>query len=161
MSQYKTKRTALNRPKLIQLIHIGKSKLCLDDDTYRSLLVAMTGKDSTKAMNVSELNKVLTRLKQLGFVVTSQKKDPKPIDDKASLDIEQQIKLIRHLWLELHTLGAVRNSSEQALATYIQNQTDTTIENLDIIKASNIIERLKKWLTRVEKAKEKPNQINT
>lgn len=157
MSQSKTKRDVLNQPKLIQLIHIGKSKLCLDDDTYRSLLVAMTGKDSTKAMTASELNKVLARLKQLGFVVAHKKKDPKPIDDKVSLDTEQQIKLIRHLWLELHALGAVRNSSEQALAAYIQNQTDTTIENLDIIKASNIIERLKKWLIRVEKAKEKPN----
>lgn len=157
MSQSKTKRDALNQPKLIQLIHIGKSKLCLDDDTYRSLLVAMTGKDSTKAMTASELNRVLARLKQLGFVAAHKKKDSKPIDDKVSLDTEQQIKLIRHLWLELHALGAVRNSSEQALATYIQNQTDTTIENLDIIKASNIIERLKKWLIRVEKAKEKPN----
>lgn len=98
MSQSKTKRDALNQPKLIQLIHIGKSKLCLDDDTYRSLLVAMTGKDSTKAMTASELNKVLARLKQLGFVVAHKKKDPKPIDDKVSLDTEQQIKLIRHLF---------------------------------------------------------------
>lgn len=161
MSQYKTKRTALNKPKLIQLIHIGKSKLCLDDETYRSLLVSMTSKDSTKTMNIGELNKVLARLKQLGFVVTHKKKDPKPIDNQASLDIEQQIKLIRHLWLELHALGAVRNSSEQALATYIQNQTKTDIGNINSRQASNIIERLKKWLTRVEKAKEKPNQINT
>lgn len=157
MSQYKTKRTALNKPKLIQLIHIGKSKLCLDDDTYRSLLVAMTGKDSTKAMTISELNKVLARLKQLGFVVTHKKKDPEPIDDKASLDIEQQIKLIRHLWLDLHALGAVRNKSEQALATYIKNQTQTAIDDLDSEQASNIIERLKSWRKRVEK----PNQTNT
>lgn len=161
MSQYKTKRTALNRPKLIQLIHIGKSQLCLDDDTYRSLLISMTSKDSTKAMTIGELNKVLARLKQLGFVVTHKKKDPKPIDDKVGLDTEQQIKLIRHLWLELHTLGAVRNGSEQALATYIRNQSRTTIDDLDSGQASNIIERLKKWLTRVEKPKEKPNQINT
>ncbi|MGK8252739.1 gp16 family protein [Moraxella lacunata] len=151
MSQHKTKRGALNKPKLIQLIHIGKSKLCLDDDTYRSLLVAMTSKDSTKAMNVYELNKVLTRLKQLGFVVTHKKKDPKPIDDKTSLDTEQQIKLIRHLWLDLYALGAVRNESEQALASYIQNQAKTAIDDLDSEQASNIIERLKNWRKRVEK----------
>lgn len=157
MSQHKTKRGALNKPKLIQLIHIGKSKLCLDDDTYRSLLVAMTGKDSTKAMNVSELNKVLTRLKQLGFVVTHKKKDPKPIDDKASLDIEQQIKLIRHLWLDLYALGAVRNESEQALATYIKNQTQTAIDDLDSEQVSNIIERLKNWRKRVEKQNKNPH----
>lgn len=157
MSQYKTKRGALNKPKLIQLIHIGKSKLCLDDDTYRSLLVGMTGKDSTKAMNVNELNKVLTRLKQLGFVVIGQKKDPKPIDDKASLDIEQQIKLIRHLWLDLHTLGAVRNESKQALATYIKNQTQTAIDDLDSEQASNIIERLKNWRKRLKKQNQYPH----
>ncbi|UXZ04839.1 gp16 family protein [Moraxella nasicaprae] len=157
MSQHKTKRTALNRPKLIQLIHIGKSQLHLDDDTYRSLLMSMTGKDSTKAMNIGELNKVLARLKQLGFVVTHKKKDPKPIDDKASLYIERQIKLIRHLWLELHELGAVRNGSEQALASYIKNQTQTAIEALDSEQASNIIERLKNWRKRLEK----PNQTNT
>lgn len=157
MSQHKTKRTALNRPKLIQLIHIGKSKLCLDDDTYRSLLVGMTGKDSTKAMNIYELNKVLARLKQLGFVVTHKKKDPKHIDDKASLYIERQIKLIRHLWLDLHALGAVRNGSEEALASYIKNQTQTAIETLDSEQASNIIERLKNWRKRLEK----PNQTDT
>lgn len=157
MSQHKTKRTGLNKPKLIQLIHIGKSKLCLDDDTYRSLLVAMTGKDSTKAMNVSELNKVLTRLKQLGFVVTHKKKDPKPIDDKKSLDTEQQIKLIRHLWLDLYALGAVRNESEQALATYIKNQTQTTIGDLGSEQVSNIIERLKNWRKRLEKQNKNPH----
>lgn len=144
MSQYKTKRTALNRPKLIQLIHIGKSKLCLDDDTYRSLLISMTSKDSTKAMTIGELNKVLARLKQLGFVVT-HKKDSKPIEERYDIEIGEQIKLIRHLWLDLHTLGAVRNESEQALASYIQNQAKTTIESLDSEQASNIIERLKKW----------------
>ena len=157
MSQHKTKRTALNKSILIQLIHIGKSKLCLDDDTYRSLLVAMTGKDSTKAMNVSELNKVLTRLKQLGFVVTHKKKDPKPIDDKTSLDTEQQIKLIRHLWLDLYALGAVRNESEQALATYIKNQTQTTIDDLGSEQVSNIIERLKNWRKRLEKQNKNPH----
>lgn len=157
MSQSKTKRDALNQPKLIQLIHIGKSKLCLDDDTYRSLLVAMTGKDSTKAMTASELNKVLARLKQLGFVVAHKKKDPKPIDDKVSLDTEQQIKLIHHLWLELHALGAVRNSSEQALAAYIQNQTQTAIDDLGSEQASNVIERLKNWRKRLEKQNHNPH----
>lgn len=156
MSQHKTKRTALNKPKLIQLIHIGKSKLCLDDDTYRSLLVSMTSKDSTKAMNVSELNRVLARLQQLGFVVT-HKKDPKPIEERYDIEIGEQIKLIRHLWLDLHALGAVRNESEQALATYIKNQTQTAIDDLDSEQASNIIERLKNWRKRVEK----PNQTNT
>lgn len=161
MSQSNTKRTALNKPKLIQLIHIGKSQLCLDDDTYRSLLVSMTSKDSTKAMNSGELNTVLARLKQLGFVVTHKKKDPNPIENKYDIDIGEQIKLMRHFWLELYDLGVVKNPSEKALATYIQNQAKTTIENLDTITASNIIERLKNWLKRVEKTTEKPNQIST
>lgn len=166
MSQSKTKRTALNKPKLIQLIHIGKSRLCLDDETYRSLLISMTSKDSTKAMNIGELNKVLARLKQLGFVVTYRKKDPKSIEERCDIEIGEQIKLIHHLWLDLYTLGAVRNESEQALASYIQNQAKTSIETLDSRQASNIIERLiierlKNWRKRVEKPKEKLSQINT
>ncbi|OOS08073.1 Mu-like prophage protein gp16 [Moraxella cuniculi DSM 21768] len=146
-----------NKPKLIQLIHIGKSKLCLDDDTYRSLLISMTGKTSTKAMNIGELNKVLARLKALGFTVRSKLAYQKPMKEKYDIEIGEQIKLMRHLWLELYELGAVKNPSEQALTSYIQNQTKTTIDNLSSKQASNIIERLKNWLKRLEKQNQNPH----
>lgn len=155
MSQYKTKRTALNRPKLIQLIHIGKSKLCLDDDTYRSLLIGMTGKDSTKAMNLSELQTVLARMRKLGFVPTRAT----PTTQKASKDngTADQLNLIRHLWHSLHALGAVRVNTETAMASYIKKQSGVSIDDLDVVQASSVIESLKKWQKRVENQTPNPH----
>ena len=155
MSQSKTKRDALNQPKLIQLIHIGKSKLCLDDDTYRSLLVAMTGKDSTKAMNLSELQTVLSRMRKLGFVPTRAT----PTTQKASKDngTTDQLNLIRHLWHSLHALGAVRVNTETAMASYIKKQSGVSIDDLDVVQASSVIESLKKWHKRVENQTPNPH----
>ena len=93
----------LTRKKLIQLIHIAKSQLHLDDDTYRASLIRITSKNSTKAMTIPELNKVLDDFKTKGFKVAPQKAGKlKKADD-------DQSKLIRHLWLSLHALGEVRD----------------------------------------------------
>lgn len=124
---------------------------------WRHLPLAPCGSDWQRQYQSDEcqwIKQGIDKVKTAWVCGNAQEKDPKPIDDKASLDIEQQIKLIRHLWLELHALGAVRNESEQALASYIKNQTQTAIDDLDGEQASNIIERLKNWRKRVEK----PNQ---
>ncbi|MCK9139468.1 regulatory protein GemA, partial [Haemophilus influenzae] len=47
------------RKNLIAKIHIGKSQLGLDDETYRQLLVSTTGKTSCTEMTESELQQVL------------------------------------------------------------------------------------------------------
>ncbi|WP_141670974.1 phage protein GemA/Gp16 family protein, partial [Gilliamella sp. GillExp13] len=62
------------KSKYIKLIHIAKTQLNLDDDTYRHLLLTITKKTSTKNMTVWELEKVITNLKLKGFKVKSSKK---------------------------------------------------------------------------------------
>lgn len=57
--------------KLIQLIHIAKTKLALDEDTYRQMLQGLTGKASCKVMNETELNNVLEAMKKRGFKIQS------------------------------------------------------------------------------------------
>jgi phage gp16-like protein len=54
-------------PSLKARIHIAKSRLDLDDDTYRDLLKAQTGKTSCAKMTVAELAKVMDRMRELGF----------------------------------------------------------------------------------------------
>lgn len=150
MTQTKPTKPYDKKKKLIQLIHIGKSKLCLDDDTYRSLLDTTTGKTSTKEMTLGELNKVMTRLKQLGFAPT-----PAKSAGKLKQDSDPQAKLIRHLWLSLHALGAVKDPSEKALCAYVKRQTGIDfLAWLPSHKASRVIESLKKWVERVEKQTE-------
>lgn len=136
-------------PKLIQLIHIAKSQLKLDEDTYRHMLTEIGGgKDSTKKMTKSELVGVFEHLKTLGFKTT-----PAKSAGKVAQADDAQSRKIRSLWLTLHDLGAVRNSSEQALAKYVERQTGkSALQFISTKEASNVIENLKRWQERVENA---------
>ncbi|MEI8675838.1 regulatory protein GemA [Pseudoalteromonas sp. Hal040] len=57
----------MNKAKVIQLIHIAKSQLGLDEDTYRGALLGSTGKTSCSDMTVQELNQALNHFKKSGF----------------------------------------------------------------------------------------------
>ncbi len=136
-------------PKLIQLIHIAKGQLKLDEDTYRHMLTEIGGgKDSTKKMTKSELVAVFEHLKTLGF-----KTAPAKSAGKVAQADDAQSRKIRSLWITLHELGAVRNSSEQALAKYVERQTGkSALQFISTVDASRVIESLKQWQMRVEDA---------
>ena len=53
--------------RLIGMIHVAKNQLGLDDDTYRALLLDLTGKDSCATMTVKEQWRVIEELKRKGF----------------------------------------------------------------------------------------------
>lgn len=130
------------RQRLIRLIHVAKRDLGQDDDTYRAMLVGCVKKDSAATMNAPELERVLERMKRLGFRV----KRSRPLAQ------DGQSKKIRALWMALHEAGAVRNSSEGALASYVLRQTGVAaLQWLTPEQASKIIESLKQWLTRVQR----------
>lgn len=150
-TQKTTSKTGLTKPKLIQLIHIAKSQLHLDEDTYRAMLTANTGKNSTKAMTLTELRTVFEHLKTAGFKTTPSTATKKQAGKLRQADDEQS-KLIRHLWLSLHALGEVRDPRESALANYVKRQTGVQfLQWLTIEQASTVIESLKKWELRILK----------
>ncbi|ELY4478652.1 regulatory protein GemA, partial [Salmonella enterica] len=128
-------------------IHIAKNKLGMDTDTYRQMLLSITGKTSTSDMNPGQLNKVLAAMKAKGFVV-------KPASwrvQRANWRIIRladypQAKKLRALWLEMYAQGIVRDSSEEALRRWVKRETDVDgLQWLESDKASMAIERLKKW----------------
>ncbi|WP_197062196.1 MULTISPECIES: gp16 family protein [unclassified Serratia (in: enterobacteria)] len=132
----------MSKPKLIQLIHIASSELKLDKDTYSQMLLTLTGKTSTRDMDVPQLTKVLKSLKGKGFKVRPAKKAraQHPLDDSP------QSKKIRALWLEMADQGIVRDSSEQALARWIKRETGVdSLQWLEPEQASSAIEKLKQW----------------
>lgn len=144
-----TPKTGLTKPKLIQLIHIAKSQLHLDDDTYRAMLTANTGKNSTKDMTLTELRTVFEHLKTAGFKTTPSTATKKQAGKLRQAD-DDQSKLIRHLWLSLHDLGEVRDPRESALANYVKRQTGVQfLQWLKMEQASQVIEALKKWEMRI------------
>ena len=139
------------RQRLIRLIHVGKRELGLDDEIYRALLMGSVQKDSTSAMSVPELERVLERMKRSGFKVRVKSARPAVAQSKPSRPLAQypEARKIRALWLFLHQLGAVKNPSEEALAAYVKR-----IAKVDALQWTNgdqteaLIETLKKWAMR-------------
>lgn len=132
-----------DRQRLIRLIHVGKRELGLDDDTYRAMLSnVVTGKSSSSAMTVPQLERVVAAMKDKGFKVKGGAGTRPQAADKQSSKI-------RALWLELHRLGYVGNPEEAALAAWVQRMTKVAaLQWLSGKQASMVIEELKKWLGR-------------
>ncbi|MEZ8148373.1 gp16 family protein [Enterovibrio norvegicus] len=113
------------RTRLIQLIHVGKRELQLDDDTYRALLKRETGNDSCKEMKIEELDKVLSAMEHQGF---KRKKSANPKQSKKRLSPKTQgkpdvISKIRALWITMAKEGIIRDGSETALDAYVRRMT--------------------------------------
>lgn len=124
----------------IQLIHIAKQQLGMDDETYRAMLWSVARVKSSTELDFAGRKKVLDHLKACGFKVVRQSR--KLADDPQS-------KMIRALWLQLHAAGKVRNPSETALAAFVTRQTKVdALQWLSSEQASAVIEELKKWLAR-------------
>ena len=95
-------------------------------------------------MSIAQLESVLDRMKQLGFTVES--KDKAGVKNVAD---DAQSKLIRHLWLQLHNVGQVRNSDEKALAKFVENKVGVSaLQFLSSKNADMIITHLRQWCKR-------------
>ncbi len=134
-------------------LHIVKKELGLSDDIYRDILREATGCESSAEMNLSMMNQVLERFKELGWVpraATKSGKRGRPLAGDA------ESKLIRALWKELHRYhlaGAVkegvRNPSEAALCAFVKRQTRCdALQWLRDRDAVKVIEALKEWRDR-------------
>jgi phage gp16-like protein len=60
--------TENRRKKLIQIIHIGKGKLGMNDEAYRAFLSGIVGKESCTEMTVRQLETTFRAMRQSGFV---------------------------------------------------------------------------------------------
>ncbi|MDV4234124.1 regulatory protein GemA, partial [Acinetobacter baumannii] len=87
---------------------------------------------------------VLDRFKQLGFEVESKNKS-----GVKNLASDAQSKLIRHLWLQLHAAGQVRNKDEKALAKFVENKVGVSaLQFMSSHHADMIITHLRQWCKR-------------
>lgn len=142
----------------IQLIHIAKSQLRLDDDLYRANLQESVKKTSCADMSLSELEQVLEHFKKLGFKPKSVKKlSPKSSDKKPSE--KNMLDKLRQLWIVMHKQGFINDGSEQALENWAIKQSkkfnnDVAVERLEWTSNQmryKLIEQLKQWHMRLLK----------
>lgn len=119
-------------------IHVAKKQLGLDDETYRAVLVRVTGKASAGAMNEAERRNVVEELRRQGF---------KPA--KKGLEGPFAGKL-QALWIAAYNLGIVRDRHDAAMLAFVKRQSsiDHTRFLQDAADARKAIEALKGWMTR-------------
>ena len=133
------------RKRLVRLIHVARRDIGMDEETYRSVLLSITGKASASSLGILQLEQVLAHMKKCGFKVRTNRQS-RPLAGDA------QSKKIRALWLDLHQAGAVRNASEEALAAFVKRMIGIdALQWLDSGQASQVIEELKKWKNRVSR----------
>lgn len=147
-----------NRNRLIQLIHVGKRELALDDDTYRLMLSSETGKTSCKQMNIKQLEQVLGAMKSRGFThQTNARKTPfKRRLSAKSGNVKTQIDKINAIWITMFKHGFIRDGSATALDVYVRRMTHRAQgEGVDHVawctssQAHTVLESLKRWHRRV------------
>lgn len=132
-------------------IHIAKSQLGLDDETYRDVLKGSTGKTSCAAMNERELKTALQAFKDRGF------KSRPPRKPKGNATLEEKLVAI---WRSMASDGLLNNGSDAALRSYVRRQTGNRYEapqfcdNRTLIR---LIESLKQWRKRLERDAKKTN----
>ena len=91
------------RKKELGLIHVAKTKLALPDDEYRSILLAVTGKQSAADLDWQGRKKLLDHFKKLGFKVvakTAQRPRPQVAPNRRLLigKIEAQLAEAKRPW---------------------------------------------------------------
>lgn len=110
----------------LQVIHIAKKQLALDDDSYRDLLERLTGKRSSADLDADQRRAVLGEFKRLGFKQQAAQSSPATAANKKlrigtrRLAADPRARKVRALWLTLWHLAAVRDPSEDALAAFVK-----------------------------------------
>lgn len=147
-----------NRNQLIQLIHVAKRELALDDETYRLLLTSATNKASCSKMSIKELESVLTEMESKGFkrkINSNKKPFKKRLSPKSGKSKNTIIDKCRAIWITMFQHGFVRDKSEAALDKYTQRTLKNQEDKVDCIawcdeyQASRVVEALKRWHRRV------------
>ena len=128
----------------IGAIHALKTRVGLDDASYRDVLEAETGKRSSKGLSVSEAGRVMDRLKLLSGGSST------PLKEGAERLSGKYVGVCRALWLTGWNLGVFDDRRDSAMIAFTKRQTGLDHVNWlrDDAQAAQVIEALKGWLTR-------------
>lgn len=131
------------RNSLIAKLHVAKRDLRLDDDTYRAVLVAETGKASARDMGPAELAAAIEGMKRRGWVDRPKPAGARKIGGKYA-------GVLRALWIAAWNLGIARDRTDKALTAWVKRQTgiDNPTWLTDPADARKAIEALKRWIAR-------------
>lgn len=143
------------RKRLIRLCNVAAGELkWKKNDVWEDVKLTHGGQVSLADMDVGGLEKVLAFAKSKGFKIRHKKaggKSSRPLSQDA------QARMLRGLWLEMHSLGFVRAPDESALCAWEVSSREggerggnvaTDLKFLTGEQLDSAIERLKKWRRR-------------
>ena len=127
-----------NSKRGIAKIKMAQKFLNMDDDTYRALLLRLTGKDSATNLTEAQQTTVLREMERLGWKPIRSNQYKKPASRKIAM-----------LWKDLYQSNKIANKSHAALCSWIKSQTGKPHPDwLTPEEANTTIEKLKSWLKR-------------
>jgi hypothetical protein len=125
------------RVRALGRLHALKRDLALDDDMYRDMLEARTGKRSAAELSMSEIAAVIAHLGRSGSA-------------KRTVPATPQGKMLQGLWMSLFNLALVDDKSDAALMAFVKRQTG--IVRAEWLRSQGDVEKvaeaLKAWLAR-------------
>lgn len=134
---------SLTRPQTT-ILHVAKSKLCLDDETYRQVLVRVAGVTTSKDLDNAGFQAVMGFFDYAGFRPTG--KGAPRYGNRPGMGSFAQLELIRELWRELHHEAEV---NEEALAGWLLKYHKVhSMRFLTVDAARKVITALKSWKSR-------------
>lgn len=132
-------------PAQIRAIHAIKSRVRLDEGSYRAMLAAFDVPSSTY-LTAADADRLLARLRQIPGASNPVQR----VAQKASKASGRYAPKLQAMWLALYNLAAVRDNRDAAMHAFLQRQTglDHTRFLLEAPAAAQAIEALKAWLVR-------------
>ena len=139
--------TPPRRAVLLAKIHVARKQLAMEDSSYRAMLLRVAGVDSAGGAPDVGLIRVLKEFERLGFV-------PKPTQRGE----RGHVRKIWAIWGDLKPL--LDAADDDVLRAFCRRQTMSrknpagvgAPEWLDPAEARKVIEGLKGWLARVQRA---------
>jgi phage gp16-like protein len=114
----------------IAVLHVAKTKLCLDDDTYRDILEAHGGARSAKSLDYKGFLAVMEHFKTCGF--KKQRADDRRQRsgrERPGMATDGQIRKIKAVWLTLAGTYYVKGQEWRALRQFLKKRFGVDHEN--------------------------------
>ena len=130
------------------ILHVAKSKLHWDDETYRMVLVRIAGVTTSKDLDQDGFAAVMGFAEYCGF--RPLEKGAPRYGDRPGMATYAQLELIRELWRELHDQATC---DDEALTGWLlKYQKVSSMRFLTLDAARKVIVALKSWKARPKRA---------
>jgi hypothetical protein len=130
------------------ILHVAKTKLGWDDDTYRLALVRIAGVTTSKDLDQAGFEAMMGFMEHMGFRPLA-KGGPR-YGNRPGMATFAQLELIRELWRELHDQDVC--DDEHLTGWLLKYHKVSSMRFLTLDMARKVIVALKAWKARPKRA---------